>query len=49
MTSEGKNWYIEYDYKTLNIINDPKFQIIIFKEVELFAGYEGPGLRDEPE
>lgn len=27
----GRNWYIEYDYKTLNIIQDPKFRVLIFK------------------
>ena len=49
MSSENNNWYTEYDYKTLNIINDAKFQTIIFKEVGDFGCYEGLVLKDEAE
>lgn len=49
MNSQDKNWYIEYDYKTLNLIQNHKFSISIFKEVELFVGLEGPILKEEQE
>lgn len=49
MISQDKNWYIEYDYKTLNLIQNHKFSILIYKEVEFFAGFEGPVLREEQE
>ena len=31
------NWYIEYDNKTFNIFNKPKYSKYIFKAAELFV------------
>lgn len=28
---EEANWYIEYDYKTLTILNNPDYQSLIYQ------------------
>lgn len=36
------NWYIEYDYKVFDILNDPRFHVLIYQVAELFKDCEGP-------
>lgn len=37
MDNNLPKWYIEYDYKTFHILQDPKFNYLIFKAVESFS------------
>lgn len=39
---KNSNWYIEYDYKVFDILNEVKFDRLIFSVARDFIHVEGP-------
>lgn len=39
---KNSNWYIEYDYKVFDILNEVKFDRLIFSVAQDFIHVEGP-------
>ena len=42
MNNIERSWYIQYDFKTFHILEDPNYNDLIFKCAELFLEVEGP-------
>ena len=40
--NEQENWYIEYDFKTLSILEEPNFDTLIYRVAQMLGEVVGP-------